>query len=271
MRKTKIFITSAALVGVVALIGGTAVAYGQSHFGWFGGTQDQFQAMVSEKLADIAQIRHKNVCDISAGDDVVCTAKVVVDSDGKAKAASLPSGYGPKQFLGAYNLGSGLSSKTPGPIIAIVDAYDDPNVVQDLSKYDTTYGIPALPACSGSIASSKSACIERMNESGKTNSLPRSNSSWDLEISLDVQIAHATCENCRILLVEANSASFTDLLKAIDTAVANNAVVVSGSWGASEFSTETAYDSHFQHPGTAFTFSAGDGGYATLIRPLRLS
>jgi subtilase family serine protease len=77
-----------------------------------------------------------------------------------------------------------------------------------------------------------------------------------------VEIAHAICPNCKILLVEASSNSFLNLLKAEDYAIAH-ASVVSNSWGGSEFSSETSstYDNHFNHIGRPITFSSGDAGY----------
>jgi len=101
-----------------------------------------------------------------------------------------------------------------------------------------------------------------VNQSGLT-SYPQQNSGWSLEIALDVEAAHAMCQNCGILLVEANSASYTNLMSAVDRAVLLGAIVVSNSYGSSEFSGETTYDSHFNHPGVAFTVSSGDAGYGT--------
>ncbi len=234
------------------LLGGGATAYGQE-------TNvpgdAQFQQRIADRLAELSQIQNKGACAEAANGYASCGVRVVVDSSGRARANVAPSGYGPSQFLGAYDL-TGLSSSNT---IAIVDAYDDPNIASDLSTYDSYFKLPVFPACSSTITTS---CFEKLNENGKTSPLPQSNSSWDLEISLDVEVAHATCQNCRIFLVEANSSSFADLLKAVDTA-ASNSSVVSGSWGASEFSGETAYDSTFDKTGVAFTFSAGDGGYGT--------
>jgi len=31
---------------------------------------------------------------------------------------------------------------------------------------------------------------------------------WGEEMSLDIEVSHATCESCKIILVEADSASF---------------------------------------------------------------
>lgn len=69
------------------------------------------------------------------------------------------------------------------------------------------------------------------------------------------------CENCNILLVEADSNSYTNLLAGVDRAVAMGATVVSNSYGSSEFSGEMTYDSHFNVTGIPMTFSAGDSGY----------
>jgi subtilase family serine protease len=76
-------------------------------------------------------------------------------------------------------------------------------------------------------------------------------------------MASATCPNCQILLVEANSNSFTDLAAAEDTAAALGANVISNSYGGSEFAQETSqtYNSHFNHPDVAITVSTGDSGY----------
>src|SRR5205085_4295419 len=89
---------------------------------------------------------------------------------------------------------------------------------------------------------------------------PKTDGGWALEISLDVQAAHAVCPNCKILLVEASSNSFTNLLTAEDYAT-SHANVVSNSWGGSELSSETGYDSHFNRPGVPITVSSGDNGY----------
>src|SRR5437764_9219083 len=74
-------------------------------------------------------------------------------------------------------------------------------------------------------------------------------------------MASAICASCRILLVEANSSSVADLAAAVDTAVRSGATVVSNSYGAGEFSGETTYDTHYNHPGVAITVSSGDYGY----------
>jgi subtilase family serine protease len=98
-----------------------------------------------------------------------------------------------------------------------------------------------------------------VNQTGGTR-YPRADQGWALEIALDVQTAHGVCPDCKILLVEAKTNSFANLMAAVDYAAAH-ANVISNSYGANEFSSETAYDFHFNHPGVPITVSSGDNGY----------
>jgi subtilase family serine protease len=91
------------------------------------------------------------------------------------------------------------------------------------------------------------------------------NQGWGLEIALDVEWAHAIAPKANIVLVEAKSASVSNLLSAVDTARKRSGVVaVSMSWGAGEFSSESVYDSYFTtpsgHGGVTFVASSGDAG-----------
>jgi subtilase family serine protease len=182
-----------------------------------------------------------------------CGAQVVTNSSGVPLAGGAPpsSVYGPAQFHGAYNLPTGGSTKT----IAIVDAYDDPNAAADLAAYDAAYGLSDLNAYG-----SGTPWFRKVNQTGGT-SYPSGDTGWGLEIALDVETAHEICQSCNILLVEASSNYFSDLGAAENEAVALGANVVSNSWGGNEFSTETSYDSYFNHPGTIITASTGDNGY----------
>lgn len=200
---------------------------------------------------------HARVCSVVNAGDIGCHARVATDQKGNPQAGALPAGLGPKDFHSAYTSQTTVSGKQ---IIAIVDAYDDPNIYNDLKTYSTTFGIPVLPQCSGSVASSPVPCFQKINQQGGTK-YPAVNSGWALEIALDVEAAHAMCQNCRILLVEASSNSYADLMTAVDRAISSGATVVSNSYGSGEFSGETVYDSHFNKTGIAITFSSGDNGY----------
>jgi subtilase family serine protease len=172
----------------------------------------------------------------------------------KAADAATPSGYGPSDLQSAYGLTSAASSKGSGETIAIVDAYDDPNAEADLAKYRSYYGLSSCTTANG--------CFKKVSQTGSTTSLPAADSGWAEEISLDLDMASATCPNCHITLVEATSATMANLGKAVNEAVSLGAKFVSNSYGGSESSSDTSYDtSYFNHPGVAITVSAGDSAY----------
>ncbi|WP_055490610.1 S53 family peptidase [Streptomyces sp. TP-A0356] len=171
----------------------------------------------------------------------------------KAAAAS-PTGYGPSDLQSAYGLTDAASANGSGETIAIVDAYDDPNAEADLAAYRSYYGLPDCTTANG--------CFSKVSQTGSTTSLPTADSGWAGEISLDLDMASAICPNCNILLVEAKSASMANLGTAVNEAVKLGAKFVSNSYGGSESSSDTTYDSsYFKHPGVAITVSAGDSGY----------
>jgi subtilase family serine protease len=195
----------------------------------------------------------------AAAGDARCHAHVVVDGHGLPDATAAPSGYGPSQFHGAYSLPTAPPSSAPAQTIAIVDAYDDPTIRGDLTKYDSTYGIPDLPSCGAALTS---GCFEKVNQSGAASPLPNANAGWALEIALDVETAHEICQTCKVVLVEAASSSGANLNAAEDTAAKLGATEISNSWGSeSEYSGETAEGEHFNHPGVAITVASGDSGY----------
>ena len=170
-----------------------------------------------------------------------------------ATAHASVSGYGPADIQSAYNLASAAAANGSGETVALVDAQDDPNAESDLATYRSEFGLPACTTANG--------CFSKVDENGGSN-YPSPDSGWAGEISLDLDMVSATCPNCHILLVEADSAGMDDLGTAVNTAVSSGADFVSNSYGGSESSTDTSYDSeYFDHPGVAITASAGDGGY----------
>ena len=160
------------------------------------------------------------------------------------------NGYQPCDLRSAYNLPSATAGS--GMIVAIVDAYDDPNAESDVNNYRSTFGIPACTTSNG--------CFRKVNQTGGT-AYPTGNASWGQEISLDLDMVSAICPNCHILLVEGSSASSSDLATAVDEAAALGANAISNSYGSAE---NNAYDSHYNnHSGIAITASSGDSGYGT--------
>ncbi|MFJ5534643.1 peptidase S8 [Streptomyces sp. NPDC093261] len=169
-------------------------------------------------------------------------------------AAGSPTGYGPSDLQDAYGLTDAASSNGSGKTIAIVDAYDDPSAESDLAAYRSYYGLPACTTTNG--------CFRKVGQTGSATSLPSADSGWAGEISLDLDMASAICPNCNITLVEAKSSSMANLGTAVNEAVKLGAKFVSNSYGGSESSSDTTYDSsYFKHPGVAITVSAGDEAY----------
>jgi subtilase family serine protease len=192
-------------------------------------------------------------------DTAVPGAELVTSSEVSPHgAAGQPAGFSPQQISQAYgfnqiSLDNGtIKGDGSGQTIAIIDAYSQPNIASDLAAFDAMYGLPAPPS------------LTVVNEYGGT-SLPAANQGWGLEISLDVEWAHAMAPGAKILLVEANSSSYSDLMAAVSYARNQPGVsVVSMSWGSSEWSGESAYDSYFTtpagHQGITFVASSGDTG-----------
>ena len=169
---------------------------------------------------------------------------------GGGGSGGTPSGYRPSDLWSAYALTTDSANYGKGQTVAIVDAYNDPNALQDVSTYRSQWGIKSFTA----------GQFQQVDQNGPSYRLPANSTSWSEEISLDLDMVSAICPQCNILLVEANSASIANLSAAAAYA-ADNANVVSNSYGANEFSGETSYDGSYSHPGVVFTASAGDSGY----------
>ena len=167
----------------------------------------------------------------------------------ESNATTAPAGLDPAAIKGAYGF-STRATAGAGQVIAIVDAYDDPNAEADLNVFSTAFGLP--------LCTTNNGCFTKVDQDGDTK-YPKSNSDWALEISLDVQWAHAIAPGAHILLVEAKSAAFKNLMAAEDYAK-THANYVSNSWGTAEFVGESAYDSHFVQTGVSFFVSSGDTG-----------
>ncbi len=153
-----------------------------------------------------------------------------------------PTGLSPSEIRSIYGFNA-LPENGSGQTIYIVDAYDAPNIQKDLQTFDNYYGLP-------------NPTFTKSEPEGK----PQANSGWALEISLDVEWAHAIAPNAAIDLVEAASNSNANLYGAVNWAVTNGAHIVSMSWGGGDSSGESSYDSYFNHAGVTFLASAGDTG-----------
>jgi hypothetical protein len=165
-----------------------------------------------------------------------------------------PDGYGPADLQNAYKLAAAAAADGGGATVAVVDAFDDPNAESDLAVYRKQFGLPDCTVASG--------CFTKLNQSGATTPLPKSNAGWSEEISLDLDMVSAICPNCHIMLVEASGTANANLGKGVNAAVAAGAKFVSNSYGGNESKSDPSFDTkYYKHPGVAVTASAGDDGY----------
>jgi len=157
--------------------------------------------------------------------------------------ATKPAGWSPADLQSAYKLPS--SRKGLGQIVAIVDAFDNPNVATDVAAYRTEFGLPA-------------ANFFKYNQEGQQSNYPRGSVGWGVEIDLDVDMVSAACPKCTIYLVEANSNNTSDLQTAETEAVAVGAHIISNSWVC--YGSASCVDqSYFSTKGVEYLASSGTG------------
>jgi len=201
-------------------------------------------------------LSHRPVCGPPAAGTARCHAEVVTNGSAAPLATtSYASGYRPADLSSAYKYTlppAGSTWAWNGQTVAIVDAYDNPSAESDLAAYRSQFGLPSCTSANG--------CFAKIDQRGGT-AYPVGDAGWGQEIALDLDMASAVCVNCKILLVEADSSSYANLGAAVDRAAARGATAISNSYGGGEFSSETSYESHYNHPGSAITVSSGDGGY----------
>ncbi|MBV9801986.1 MAG: hypothetical protein JO130_02285, partial [Solirubrobacterales bacterium] len=164
-------------------------------------------------------------------------------------AAAPPSADTPAYLQQAYDLSYLAQTGGSGDTIGVVDAYDDPTAASDLSTYRQQYGLPSCTTSNG--------CFRKVDQNGGS-SWPGPDSSWDQEISLDLDAVSAVCPNCHILLVEANTDSFSDLQTAMQTAANLGAKQISASWDGIASGVPAVFRTF---SGVATVAATGDSGY----------
>jgi hypothetical protein len=186
--------------------------------------------------------------------------------------------YTPAQIRDAYGINA-ISLDGTGQTIAIVDAYDNPDIFTAVDAFDTQFGLtdggPSLQELYGPAAT----FLTVLNQQGQAGPLPMTDptgpgtANWEMESELDVEWVHSIAPGARIVLVEANSQSLADLMASVGTAGSQPGVsVVSMSWGFPEGQTvlaqdEALYDTYLSVPGVTFVASSGDYGTADLEYP----
>jgi len=142
--------------------------------------------------------------------------------------------------------------------IAIVDAYDYPTALADLTAYSKQFGLPVPTSSTFTVAypgKSKPSVDPDCAYYGGWDC-------WATETALDIEMAHAAAPSAHIYLVEANSSGYSDLFAAVTKAASlvksAGGGEVSMSWGGGEFSSETQSDSTFTGTNVVFFASSGD-------------
>lgn len=191
--------------------------------------------------------------------------RVTADSATAARAArratsSLPDfitgpagGYTPSDLATAYGVDPASTTAT-GQVVAIVDAFSDPNVLSELNAFDAHYGLPAETSTSFKV----------VNQSGAASPLPAASTKWAGEIALDVQTVRGMCHVCKIVLVEATTNSFDDLATAEATAANTvRATEISNSYGGAENDPQftLADRAKYNNQYVVETASTGDDGW----------
>jgi kumamolisin len=134
-------------------------------------------------------------------------------------------------------------------VVVVVDAFDNPSALADLTLFSIQFGLPAPTAANFQVVYA-------------TGVQPTNDTGWALEEALDIEMAHAMAPNAKVILVEAASDSNTDLVFAEDVAsglvAAAGGGEVSNSWGGDEFAGQLAFDPHFSTPKVVYFASTGD-------------
>ena len=186
-----------------------------------------------------AKLHPAHVCKaVVAKGEATCHALKMVNDKGVAPAALAPpaSGLDPKELRDAYKL-TGLSGT---------------GLERDLNVYRSQFEMSACTQANG--------CLRIIDQNGGT-ALPRMDIGWAQEQALDVDAVSAACPDCRILVVQAKTPSFTNLGIAVNTAAKQPGVVaISNSYGGSD-APDSTYGAPYNHPGIAVTASTGDSGY----------
>jgi subtilase family serine protease len=161
--------------------------------------------------------------------------------------------FNPASTRAAYNLQplyqQGLDGT--GMTIAIVDSYGSDTIAHDLHVYDQTWGLPPMCGEEGVTCSAGMPTFSRLSLQGSpaTKAPPSSSngtgqedkSAWALEVSLDVETAHAIAPGANILLVHTPTAEtlgvqgFPQMMAAEDYVVQHHlAQVISQSFASAE-------------------------------------
>lgn len=190
--------------------------------------------------------------------------------------------YNPAQIRAIYGLPpipADLSNLTPeqaadlgaGQTIYILTAFDAPNVLADLKRFNDTFG---LPQCRYFDAGTSGGPLPPapMNECtisivnvkiGRVVSQKfKYNNAWAKEATMDIQWAHATAPLARIVLLQGINNFVNTFADSLNISARMGPGAVSMSFVAGEMFTYTEkYEVFFRGNGMTYLAASGDWGY----------
>ena len=162
-------------------------------------------------------------------------------------------GYAPKDLRSAYDI---PTSGGAGQTIAVVEGFVYKQAEKDLAEYRSHYGL--------SPCTSKSGCLTVVNGHGQPPKF-QAFSGWELEVALDLDMVSAACEECHIILIDAEEESWHALGTGVNRAATLGATEISNSYGLPEETCEelecAKSEADWDHPGVFVSVSAGDTGW----------
>ena len=200
--------------------------------------------------------------------------------------------FTPQAMQNSYNLASLLAAgnQGQGKTIAVIDSFGSATIANDLNVFSTAFGLPHLCGEAGVTCTPGMPTFTILAHQGSPppNPPPPNNGTgqenhnlWALEVSLDVEWAHAIAPKANIILVTVPTAEvlgvqgFPQMMNAVQYVVDNHlADVVSMSLGAGEgtFSgmasllnlRQALIDAQTNH--VTVLASSGDGGTSNALK-----
>jgi Subtilase family len=202
------------------------------------------------RLCPTAHNPNRMECFAMVRTDVVPVVQIAPDARTDAERCPFTEGYCPNDLQAAYDLPSLREGKDK--VVAIVDAYGYSHAASDLAYFRKTMG---LKACD-----TQTKCLRIVNQEGKTSPLPHEpppSDDWRGEDSLDLDMVSGICPNCKIIFVEANDNSTSNLYTGVKTAGSLGVKYIGVSWGGSPEGPDSPI---FDQNGVVISAAAGDNG-----------
>jgi subtilase family serine protease len=247
---------------LTVVFGGWNVAAGQAPENVIPASAQVTHFAIGQRVCQLAKRRHSTCfamrrVEVSEGTPGALPYKLAAGADLSDATTSPKATIGPTGGLTPSDLATAYAfnstATATGQTVAIIDAYNDPNINSDLQTFDKQYGLATCSEANG--------CLKVVNQTGGSTLPANDKTGWSLEESLDVETVHSVCQTCKIILVEANSDSDANLAAAVNEAVTLKATVISNSYGGAESGMTASQEAAYNHAGIVITASAGDEGY----------